>query len=190
MHDTLEQDKTFDNIDYSEKDLSKREFVNCTFTNCNFSKCKLSSTDFIDCNFQNCNFSLALLKQTGLKNIGFTNCKMVGIDFSVTNDFLFSVNFAHCIIDYSTFFKKKMKKTIFKHSSLKDVDFGDTDLSMAIFDNCDLLNTAFTASNLEKADFRTAKNYIIDPEKNKMKNARFSYTGLAGLLSKYDLNID
>jgi hypothetical protein len=50
----------------------------------------------------------------------------------------------------------------------------------AIFDN----------SLLEKTDFRTARNYSIHPEKNKLRKTRFSNDGLAGLLSHLDLLID
>lgn len=48
---------------------------------------------------------------------------------------------------------------------------------MAVFEN----------TNLEKADFTTSYNYDIDPEKNRMKKAKFLQNGLHGLLLKYDL---
>ena len=83
-----------------------------------------------------------------------------------------------------------MKKTIFKDCSLKEVDFSEVDLSGAGFQNCDLSGTAFNRSILEKADFRTAYQYNIDPSLNKMKQAKFAATGLEGLLSKFQLDID
>jgi hypothetical protein len=43
---------------------------------------------------------------------------------------------------------------------------------------------------LEKVDFRTAVNYAFDPNSNKIKKAKFSLMGLAGLLSKYDIDIE
>jgi hypothetical protein len=43
---------------------------------------------------------------------------------------------------------------------------------------------------LEKADIRTSHNYTIDPEKNKVKKAKFSIHGIAGLLDKYDIEIE
>ena len=190
MTSKLHEKKTFDNIDYSDQSLSKNEFIDCKFTNCDFSKSKLNDTDFINCDFTNCNFSLALLQNTGLKDIRFTKCKLLGIDFSCCNDFLFTVNFQDCILDYSSFFKKKIKSTKFVNCSIKEADFGEVDLSMSIFDNCVLLNTSFVQTNLEKTDFRTARNYSIDPEMNRMKNAKFSNLGLAGLLYKYNLDIE
>jgi hypothetical protein len=49
-----------------------------------------------------------------------------------------------------------------------------------VFDNC----------IIEKADFTTANNYSIDPEKNKIKNAKFSIPAVIGLLNNYDIVIE
>jgi len=45
-------------------------------------------------------------------------------------------------------------------------------------------------SNLEGADFRGAKNFLIDPESNRLKKSKFSHSNLSGLLTKYQLEID
>lgn len=83
-----------------------------------------------------------------------------------------------------------MKKTKFANCSMKEVDFSGVDLSMSVFENCDLLGTVFKYANLEKVDFRTSYNYAFDPEVNKIKQARFSYSGIAGLLGKYNIDIE
>ena len=83
-----------------------------------------------------------------------------------------------------------MKKTSFIDCSLKEVDFTSADLSMAAFINCDLLNAIFMQTILEKADFRTARNYYLDPERNKIKNAKFSHFGALGLLAKYNIEVE
>src|SRR5215217_1784785 len=113
MDTLLNQNKTFENIDFSEKSLSEREFIKCEFINCNFSKSSLGHNDFIDCLFKNCNLSMATLQNTGLNNIKFIDCKLMGLDFSVSNSFSFSINFQGCILDYSTFLRRKLKKTNF-----------------------------------------------------------------------------
>ncbi len=188
METPLYEDKVFENVDYSEKKLSKSEYDNCKFENCNFSKTDISNSDFMDCSFKGCNFSLALVNNTGLKKIKFSNCKLAGIDFGVCNNFLFAVSFENCYLDYSSFFQKKMKSAGFTDCSLKEVDFTEADLSLAVFKNCDLLNAAFIGTSLEKADFRTAKNYSFDPELNKIKKAKFTYPGVIGLLTKYNID--
>ena len=70
------------------------------------------------------------------------------------------------------------------------MDFTEADLNNSVFDKCDLLNSKFDVTVLEGTDFRTAFNYSIDPEKNKIKKAKFSASGISGLLDKYDIEIE
>jgi uncharacterized protein YjbI with pentapeptide repeats len=70
------------------------------------------------------------------------------------------------------------------------VDFTGADLSGAIFTDCDLAKSVFMNTNLEQADLRSAINFSIDPESNRIKKARFSMTGLIGLLRKYEINYE
>jgi uncharacterized protein YjbI with pentapeptide repeats len=84
----------------------------------------------------------------------------------------------------------KLKKPRFKNSDLSEVDFTEADLTSSLFQNCDLEGARFEKTILEKADLRTSRNYSIDPEINKIKKARFSIYGIAGLLNKYDIEIE
>jgi uncharacterized protein YjbI with pentapeptide repeats len=83
-----------------------------------------------------------------------------------------------------------MKKSRFIGCSLVEVDFATADLSGAVFDKSNLSMAVFKQTNLENADFRAAENYALDPAENRMKKAKFSASGLAGLLSKYNLVIE
>lgn len=190
MEDIVQVEKTFTSKNFSEKAITSKEFDRCTFVNCDFSSSTIRQSNFMDCLFDSCNFSMAQLHHSGLKNCDFINSKLVGVDFSVCNDFLFSVNFKNCQLDYSTFLQKKMKKTKFIECSLKEVDFSEVELTEAVFISSELMGAIFENTNLVKADLRSAKNYIIDPENNKIKKARFSYPGIIGLLEKYDILID
>lgn len=190
MDTIIHEDKTFENIDYSGKHLLNREFLNCIFNSCDFTKTDFSNNDFMDCTFKNCNFSLTVFQDAGLKNSMFFDSKIIGVDFSKCNQFLFSVGFQNCHLDYSSFYQTKLKKTRFEGCSIKEADFGEADLSLAIFSNCDLMGSSFFRTNLEKTDFLTAINYAFDPEQNKIKKARFSMEGLVGLLAKYDILVE
>ena len=190
MDITLHEQKSFESIDYSEKAVTDSEFYKCDFIKCDFTKCDLSDIDFIDCNFKECNFTLCIMKNSGFKDIKFNNCKIIGIDFSVCNNFLFTVSFNDCHLDYSTFHSKKMRKTEFINCTLKQVDFTKVDLTASVFSYCDLSNAIFNQTILEKVDFRTAVNYTLEPDNNKIKKARFSLKGLPGLLSTYDIDIE
>jgi len=82
-----------------------------------------------------------------------------------------------------------MKATQFRKCSLQEVDFIEADLSVALFDDCDMSGAMFEDTILEKADFRSASNYTIDPEINRIKKAKFSIPDVIGLLGKFDIKI-
>ncbi len=113
----------------------------------------------------------------------------MGINFSVTQDFLFSVRFENCILDYSSFMDKKMPKTDFIKSTLKEVTFSRAILTGSVFDDCDLNSTIFNQTDLTSVNFATAYNFIIEPELNNIRKAVFSSQGLPGLLTTYDIMI-
>jgi fluoroquinolone resistance protein len=191
-------EKTFEKIDFTQKPLSKGEYEYCNFVNCNLSKSDLSDIKFVECEFSGCNLSLVNLDRTSLKEIKFKDCKMLGLNFGDCHEFGFVVYFDACILNHSSFsgtaspVKKRVKfrQTVFKNSQLHEVDFTECDLSSSVFDNCDLTRTIFESTILEKADFRTSFNYSIDPELNRIKKAKFSQSGIAGLLDKYDIEIE
>ena len=114
----------------------------------------------------------------------------MGLFFDQCNPFGLTVSFENCILTHSSFYKLRLKKTSFKNSNLQNVDFTECDLTGAVFDNCDLTGAVFNNSILEKADFRTSFGYFFDPQVNKIKKAKFSLSGLPGLLEKYDIDID
>jgi fluoroquinolone resistance protein len=190
MPDVYIQDKTFDKTDFTQEVLAKGEYEKCIFQSCNFSENNLSQFRFTDCEFVGCNLSLAKVTKTSWRDVKFKQCKMLGLRFDTSNEFSLSFSFDQCTLNHSSFYKTKIKKTVLKNSQLHEVDFSETDLSGAVFDTCDLMRATFDGTILEKADFRMAFNYSIDPEKNRMKKARFALSGISGLLDKYELEIE
>jgi len=115
---------------------------------------------------------------------------MLGLQFDTCNEFGLSFSFDDCTLNHSSFYQRKLKKTIFKSSQLHEVDFTECDLTGAQFDNCDLLGAAFENTILKTADFRTSINYSINPDTNQIKKAKFSLPAVIGLLDKYDIKIE
>ena len=190
MSQAFIQDQNFDKLDFTQEPLAKGEYENCTFTNCNFEETNLNDIKFMNCDFQDCNWSLAQLYRTVLREVNFKDCKMLGLQFETCNDFGLSFSFENCQLNHSTFFQMNIKKTIFKNCQLREIDFSESNLTNVIFDNCDLAQAIFINTVLDKADFRTAYNYAIDPESNRLKKAKFSILGISGLLDKYDIIIE
>lgn len=94
------------------------------------------------------------------------------------------------MLKLALFSKLKLKNTRFKNCDLQEVDFTDADLAESIFEHCDLLLATFFKTNLEKADFRSALNYSINPETNRISKASFSIPAVIGLLDKYNIEIE
>jgi uncharacterized protein YjbI with pentapeptide repeats len=189
MNFTPHDDETFEGIDYTEKVIRGQEYQSCTFKKCDFTNADFSGNRFVDCRFDGCNLSMIKLGSTTLSDVSFKNCKMLGINFKDCLSLFFSVQFEGCILDYASFMDKKMLKTKFIKTSLKDVNFSQAILTGSVFDGTDLNGAIFNRTDLSAVNFITAYNYDIDIEFNNIKRAAFAAGGLPGLLSKYQLKI-
>ncbi|WP_372775870.1 pentapeptide repeat-containing protein [Mangrovibacterium sp.] len=183
-------DETFSNVKFVTEQVKGVEFDGCRFKSCSFESCRLDQSNFVDCHFSDCNFAMAQTNETGLKEVRFENCKLVGLDFSSCTDFLFRVEFVNCQLDFALFTKKNLRQTPFRNCSIREADFSGTNLTAATFAGCDLAGAQFESCIFEKTDFRSAQNFTIDPNRNRMKGARFSRFSLAGLLQNYGLTIE
>lgn len=183
------EQKTFERENFSGKRPFEGELIACTFNACDFTKTNLAGISFVECVFNSCNFTSTNLKDTRLQHAKFKDSKLMGVDFTHCSNFLFAVTFEGCNLNYASFMRKKMKKTVFSDCTIQEANFSETDLGGATFDDCDLNNATFFRTNLEAADFRHARNFQIDPTQNTMKKAKFSRSGLAGLLAKFNLDI-
>ena len=63
-------------------------------------------------------------------------------------------------------------------------------LEQASFNNCNLQGAIFNNTNLKSADLRTAINFNIDPEDNKLLKAKFSRNNIEGLLRKHQIVVE
>jgi fluoroquinolone resistance protein len=190
METTYIEDQTFTSQDYSIKQLPLGNYENCQFNHCNFSAANVSGIHFIECTFNNCNLSTATLNKTVFRDVIFKDSKLVGLHFENCDSFLIAMSFDNCNLQLSSFYGMKIKKTLLKNCILREVDFTDADLGGSLFDNVDLFKANFYNTNLEGADFRSAMNYAIDPEANRIQKARFGIGGLPGLLLKYKIRVE
>jgi fluoroquinolone resistance protein len=184
------EDQSFAQKDYSTIPLPVAIYENCQFSHCNFAGANVSGIHFIECSFQNCNLASANLSKTVFRDVIFKDSKMIGLHFENCDSFLISMAFDNCNLQLSSFYGLKLKKTHFNNCILHEVDFTDSDFAGSVFENVDLFNASFYNTNLEGADFRTASNYAIDPEVNRIQKGRFGIGGLPGLLLKYKIRVE
>lgn len=190
MSRVYEEGKTFDKVDFTKTPLPQGDYENCIFNACIFSGVSLANINFSECTFTGCDLSMIKPQKTGFKDVRFKDCKLLGVNFEDCNKMLLKMAFENCVLNFSLFYKLSLKKTIFKSCIMHEADFTETDLSGAMFDKCDMEMAKFENSILEGADFRTAFNYGINPIINRMKKAKFSQDGIAGLLYKFDIEIE
>lgn len=93
-------------------------------------------------------------------------------------------------MSFSSFYQLRLKGSVFKNCTLESVDFTESDLTSSIFDDSNLKQAIFENTILDNADFRVAQNFNIDPQKNRLKKAKFSQEGIRGLLMNYDIVIE
>ena len=189
MSDTYLEGEEIHDRDFKRSGLSATEYENCRFENCNFSGLDLTGVKFIDCEFDNCDLTNAKIVDTAFRGVQFQGCKLMGLQFDTCSQLIFDALFRKCQLNLCSFHGCQLKKFNFINCGLKDTDFSEADLTEAIFTYCDLKNTTFERTNLEKADLSTAYDFQIDPEQNRIKKAKFSQAGLAGLLVKYDIQV-
>lgn len=170
--------------------LAPGEYENCLFTDCSLHEADLSSCQFSDCTFERCDLSLARVRHTSFRDVRFKDCKMLGVRLDECKTFLLDITFEDCQLNMSSFFGLPLKGSAFHRCSLVECEFVEADLTEAVFDDCNLAGATFERTRLEGADLRTSRNYILDPEVNPIRGARFSSSGLEGLLVKYGIIIE
>ena len=188
--EALFENKTYSKTDFTQSLLDKGDYENCIFEHCNFLHSDFSKTKFIDCTFTACNLSMIQLGDSVFRDCRFTECKMLGLHFEDCNEYGLSILLSNCVLNHSSFYQTKMKGVRFNGCQLEEVDFTLCDLTQASFANCDLLNAKFENTMLEKTDFRTARNYSINPAMNKIRKARFSLPEVLALLDHYDIQVE
>ena len=180
-------EEQFYGASFGARDIMYNDYERCTFADCDFSACNFTGVAFIDCTFTRCNFNEAKINYVGLRNAFFDGCNFTGVNFAMVDALLLGIEFKSCRLDYAKFYTLKIKGTVFTDCSLIAADFMSADLTGALFDGCDLHKAVFLDTIAIRADFTTSYNYAMDPERNKLRRARFSKEGLKGLLEKHEI---
>jgi len=170
--------------------LKDKIFEKCKFISCTFLDCDLSGAEFSDCSFENCSVGPVKVLDASFRNVIFKNSKLVGVDFSKCSSGFFELHFFKSLLDTCNFSMTKMTVSTLSEIIIRDCTFFETDLQKVDFQNCDLAGSSFHLARLEKADFRSAKNYSINPATNKIKGARFSLPEAISLLSGFDIELE
>ena len=184
------ENETLVDLDASGGGIAGKEFSACRLERCDFTEADLSGCRFEDCRFVACNFSNPIIKRARFANAVFEECKVVGINFYACDQLVFDVEFDRCHILNCNFSDLKMKLSKFKGCDLRGCDFQNTYLVEAVFDKSSFSETLFHACDLEKASFRGAHGYSIDPRANKIAKATFSVPEVLSLVECFGIRIE
>jgi len=182
-------DETFAALDVSGSSVAPRIFQSCVFTKCDLSDAGLTGSRFEDCRFHESNLSNARLTNARLASVRFERCKLVGINFTACDEFLFDASFEDCDLSFCVFQGMKLRKARFLRSKIAEAEFSGADLTGVDFSGSDLRRATMAKCILRKADLRTATNYDIDPRACDLKGARFSLPEAGRLLNVFGLLI-
>jgi fluoroquinolone resistance protein len=182
--------EVFGGLELSGVDLRNRVFDNCTFVRSNFLKCDFTGSIFTDCSFKQCELSLCKFVSVGLRGVLFEHSKLVGIDFTKCTTQFLEIAFRKTMIDTCNFSVLPLSGVVFDQGVLRESVFVETNLRKAEFLDIDLAGTSFHNSDLEEADFSSARNYSINLLANKIRNARFSLPEAVSLLRAFEIKLD
>lgn len=184
------EDQLFQNLNGTVQDWRNKEFTNCRFLKCDLSASVFINSVFTNCKFTECNLSNVKVDGASFNDVLLENSKLLGINFTKINTLLINWSFKNCLISLCDFSNLEIKNTKFLDCEIKENVFIKCDLSGCEFKNSGLSGSRFQNCNLEKADFRSAKNYYLDPTINKLKGARFSYPEVLSLLEGFGVKVE
>jgi len=186
-------DQVFKNLDMPGVKVSSTTFLDCTFERCIWVEAIFQSCRFVDCHFRNCDCSLFQVPGSTFSSVRFENTKLLGMNWSLADWPEIGIGdpptINKCSLNHSTFLGVHLGAVKLRRSEAINVDFREAVLSGSDFAFTDLKDSLFQSTDLIGADFRYARNYHIDPSKNKITKAKFSLPEAMALLYSMDIDI-
>lgn len=190
MSRNIVEDVTFQGLDFSVEGLNPGFYDACLFLNCQAGTAGLKQVVFSEVTWEGGSWvAVPIGESLALRGMLFRNVEIRQCDFSRVNALGLSLRFENCKIEHVHFVGLKITGTQFLNCSFRNCDFSGCDLKESNFNGTSFDQVLIDGCNLEKADFRTAREFSIDPRQNKMKGARFAPDNLTGLLQGWGLKI-
>jgi fluoroquinolone resistance protein len=183
----------FESVNLNNSETISSRFQECVFDRCKFTESAFVNCRFIDSQFVNCDLSLMGIPGSYFSGTRFEECKIIGVNWALANwsdlGIWKAIEFNQCALNHSTFLGLEIPKSRFINCELVNVDFREANLTSVDFSNSDLNESLFNSTNLTGSNLIKARNYQIDPTKNKLKNAMFSMPEVLSLLYNMDIEI-
>jgi len=181
--------EAFTGLSLDNETIEGIEFEECEFNKCSFVNCTFEALKFLDCKFVECRMSAIKPSHSRFVEVKFCTSQVIGFDWTKA-DTIEGLEFNECKLNYSNFRLMKPPRIKMIKCEAKEVDFIETDLTDGIFTGTDFENSRFFKTNLTNADFKGAKNYMIDARNNTLKKTKFSLPEALSLLNGLDIIIE
>jgi fluoroquinolone resistance protein len=184
-------EQIFRDMRLDHEEIVSSEFHDCVFVGGSFVESVFRRCRFVTCVFRECDLSLVRVPQSTFTGVRFEECKLVGVNWTEacwpTARLGRPLSFSKCSISHSTFLGLRLQGIEIRDCVAQDVDLREADLSGAEFGLTDLSGSLFGGTDLSRADLSRAINYLIDPGKNVLTQARFSLPEALSLLHGMDI---
>lgn len=183
--------KNFKHLKLQETGMEGSKFENCNFDNCNFLGTYLDETSFDGCVFTNCRISLVkITNSTKMQNVRFEKCEILGVLFSKSKKVISPIHFDECHLKNCDFSDMKLNSSKFIKCLIEGSDFINSELKLASFKKSRLPDTTIQGCTLIDSNFLHASDFLINPAENKLFNAKFSASGLIGLVKTFGIKVE
>ena len=183
--------QTFSRLTLTENVLKKKSFTDCVFEHCHLFEVRFEACRFERCSFLHCDLSMSKVDGCIWLGVAFEQCKLMGVNWARIKElFPPKVRFSECVLTYGSFMELDLKEVSFCKCKATEVNFCESDLSGVIFEHTDLAGSDFLHTNLSQADFRSAKNYKLNLNDNRVEGAKFAFPEAISLLKSFGVEVD
>jgi len=182
------EEAEFSVLDWPKGNLAGKEFVRCCFIKMTLPESNWAGARLDDCIFEGCDLSRMRVAQMAARGVAFVNCRMTGVDWSDLRPSP-ALSFEECNLQYSSFVKINLTGTRFSRCRLSDVNFLEVRLVEADFSGSDLAGARIEDCDARAANFADARGVIVDPVRNKMKDARIALDTAVLLAESFGLRV-
>lgn len=183
------EDQEFASLESPHGDFAQKEFLRCRFTRLTLPESDWRGARLDDCTFEHCDLSRIRVPQTALRGVTFVNCRLTGVDWTDVRPTP-TVSFEECNLQYSSFVNINLTGTRFAGCRLTDVQFLEARLVESDFSASDLGGARFEGCDLRHANFANARGFVVDPVRNKVKDARIALDAAVLLAESFGLRVN
>jgi uncharacterized protein YjbI with pentapeptide repeats len=174
-------------------------FAELSFDRCHFQRCAFQGTgfegcEFVDCLFEDCDLSNASWRGSRIAGGEFRRCKLLGVNWALPDWRSAALHGPPSFVEsrLTDGFAESVpwREVRFHECEMGGMDFADADLRGASFAGCGLAGVRFERTKLDRADFRGARDYVVDVRTASIEGARFDLPAAVGLLEALPIEIE